>query len=303
MQKRWDIMVVPNTSESGLTISVSAQTLKLGALILSIAFMGVVTLCVVKFGLWKKEHAVLVSGLRQEVEKRDSELATIEKKFADLLLLEDKLRTIAGLRPRRMKVDEAGMGGQGGPEISDAILNPFDRNIRSYSFSGDQDASTEVFLLAIAAAHDGFSEIQEAFEKEQERLSSIPSINPVYSPDAWISSGYGYRSDPINGQRRFHDGTDIVAPRKTPIIAPADGVVTFAGWRTGLGRTIEIRHGYGYRTVYGHNDKLSVKKGDRVERGDSIALLGSSGRSTGPHLHYEVRLNGKTKNPYQHLID
>jgi len=174
MQKRWDIIVVPNTSESGLTISVSAQTLKLGALILSIAFMGVATLCAIKFGLWKKEHTVLVSGLRQEVEKRDSELATIEEKFADLLLLEDKLRTIAGLRPRRMKVDEAGMGGQGGPEISDAILNPFNRNIRSYSFSGDQDASTEVFLLAIAAAHDGLSEIQGPSKRSRTDFRAFP---------------------------------------------------------------------------------------------------------------------------------
>ena len=97
--------------------------------------------------------------------------------------------------------------------------------------------------------------------------------------------------------------SDIVAPRKTPIIAPADGVVTFAGWREGLGRTIEIRHGYGYRTTYGHSEKLMVKKGERIERGDTIALLGSSGRSTGPHLHYEIRQNSKLTNPYRYVIE
>ena len=94
-----------------------------------------------------------------------------------------------------------------------------------------------------------------------------------------------------------------MAPRKTTIIAPADGLVTFAGWRAGLGRTVEIRHGYSYRTIFGHNEKLSVKKGDRVERGDMIAQLGSSGRSTGPHLHYEVKLDSKTQNPYTYVID
>ena len=161
----------------------------------------------------------------------------------------------------------------------------------------------DALFRAAIAVEDGFSEILEAFEKEQERLSSIPSINPVLSPDAWISSGYGYRRDPISGERRFHEGIDIVAPRKTPIIAPAGGVVTFSGWRDGIGRAIEIRHGFGYRTTYGHNQKLMVKKGYHVKRGDVLALLGSSGRSTGPHLHYEIQLNGKMVNPYRYVIE
>ena len=93
-----------------------------------------------------------------------------------------------------------------------------------------------------------------------------------------------------------------MAPRKTPVIAPAGGVVTYAGWREGLGRTVQIEHGYGYKTIYGHNSKLVVKKGDRVERGDVIAHVGSSGRSTGPHLHYEVHRNDKVVNPYKYVV-
>jgi len=303
MKKKWSILVVPNTCEAGINISVSARALKLGAICVAIAIAAAIGFCSVKLAVRNKNHARAVDHLEQEIGKRDSELATIREDFGRLLSLEDKLRTIAGLKPRQTEVDDVGKGGKGGPETSAAVLYPPDRSVPPYSFAGDESANPEAFLRAIDAAYDGFTEISEAFEKEQDRLSSIPSINPVYSPDAWVSSGYGHRIDPINGEKSFHDSVDIVAPRKTPIIAPADGVVTYSGWRAGLGRTVEIRHGYGYRTLYGHNQKLSVKKGDSVKRGDIIALMGSTGRSTGPHLHYQIAVNGKTKNPHKYIID
>ena len=265
--------------------------------------VAVSTIGSIKLSGWKKQHITHVAKLTDDIRGRESDLATIEARFQDLLTVEDKLRTIAGLRPRQTPIGEPGEGGKGGPETWETIALLPDKNTLSSIFSEREDASPEARLEAMAAAYDGLSEILETFEREQERLSNIPSINPVYSPDAWISSGYGYRHDPITGQKRFHDGVDIVAPRRTPVMAPADGVVTFSGWRAGMGRMIEIRHGYGYTTTFAHNDKLSAKKGDRVKRGDIISLLGSSGRSTGPHLHYEVRLDGKTKNPYKHVID
>lgn len=303
MRKRWSFIVTPNTSERGFNVSLSARTLELGAVLSLVAVAAVAVFCVIRFYHWENEHARLVSELKQEISARDSQLETIETEFQDVLTVEDKLRTIAGLKPRHMPVIEPGQGGKGGPETGDAILYSSPSSFPVYSFGGGQNTSIDAFLEAIAATQDGFSEIVEAFEKEHDRLSKIPSINPVYSPDAWISSGYGYRTDPLNGERRFHDGLDIVAPRKSAIIAPADGVVTFAGWRSGLGHTVEIRHGYGYTTIFGHNEKLSVKRGARVERGDMIATLGSSGRSTGPHLHYEVKLYSKTRNPYKYVID
>lgn len=302
MRKRWSILIVPNTSEQGYNIGVSAWALKLGALFVFVSFIAVVAFCAVRVDARKRQHIRIVSDLEQEINARDSNLEVIEKEFSRLLSLEDKLRAIAGLKPRQTAAEGVGMGGQGGPELSETILYSKDRPGRALFLSRNNQLSADELLREINAVHEGFSEILDAFEREQERLSSIPSINPVYSPEAWISSAYGYRKDPIAGNKRFHDGIDIVAPRKTPVIAPADGVVTHAGWRDGLGRMIEIRHGYGYRTIYGHNEKLMVKKGASVKRGDPIALLGSSGRSTGPHLHYEIRLNGKLKNPYRYLI-
>jgi murein DD-endopeptidase MepM/ murein hydrolase activator NlpD len=303
MLKRWSLIVTPNTSERGFNISFDARTLKAGFVISLVAVVAVAVFSTIKFYQWENAHAGLVNKLEQEIAARDSQLETIETEFQDVLTVEDKLRTIAGLKPRHMNVVEPGQGGQGGPEKSEEDPYPFNKDFPIYSFKGEQNTSIDAFLEAIAATQDGFAEIVEAFEKERDRLSKIPSINPVYSPDAWISSSYGYRKDPLTGERRFHDGVDIVAPRGTGVIAPADGVVTFAGWRTGLGRTVEIRHGYGYTTIFGHNHKLSIKKGDRVERGDKIATVGSSGRSTGPHLHYEVRLHSKKKNPHKYVID
>jgi murein DD-endopeptidase MepM/ murein hydrolase activator NlpD len=303
MRKRWDVIILPNDSGKGFNLSFSARTLKL-SLFFVLAVVGAASVyCAIKVHAWERSHADLVTQLNGEIEARGSRLATIESEFKDVLTVEDKLRNIAGLRPRQMAVAEPGEGGKGGPETGEAPPYSFSENLPTYSFSGSRDESSEAFLEAIIATQDGFSEILEAFEKEQDRLSNIPSINPVYSPDAWVSSAYGYRSDPISGGKKFHDGMDVVAPRRTPIIATADGVVKFAGWRAGLGRMVEIKHGYGYSTVFGHNEKLSVKKGDRVKRGDVVALLGSTGRSTGPHLHYEIRRNGKTKNPYKYVID
>ncbi|UCD57083.1 MAG: M23 family metallopeptidase [Candidatus Hydrogenedentota bacterium] len=303
MGKKWDILIVPNTQEQGFNFSVTARALKLSILAMCFLIITSFAFCAGSIHAWKKGNLRRVDNLEKEIEARDSKLSALDREFANLISLEEKLRTMAGLKPRHTTAPTTGMGGQGGREFGETILYATNHYLQPDLLSEAENMSADALLRAVIATQDSFSEILEAFEKEQQRLSSIPSINPVLSPDAWISSGFGNRKDPINGERRFHEGADIVAPLRSPVIAPADGVVTFSGWRNGLGRTLEIRHGYGYRTIYGHNEKLLVKKGDHVKRGDSIALLGRSGRSTGPHLHYEIRLNGKLINPYRYVIE
>ncbi|TYO88499.1 DUF5930 domain-containing protein [Oceanicella actignis] len=116
-----------------------------------------------------------------------------------------------------------------------------------------------------------------------------------------LTSGFGIRRDPKNGRRRMHDGVDVASARGTPILATADGVVTYAGWQRGYGRVVKIRHDFGYETVYAHLDKIRVKKGERVAQGDRIGDMGNSGRSTGVHLHYEVRNGGRPINPLRYI--
>ncbi|MES9869873.1 MAG: peptidoglycan DD-metalloendopeptidase family protein [Sedimenticola sp.] len=126
-----------------------------------------------------------------------------------------------------------------------------------------------------------------------------PAGRPVKK--GWISSRYGYRKDPFTGKKAFHDGVDIAGKKNSDVIAVASGVVTFAGKQSGYGYLIELRHADGYSTKYGHNSEILVKTGDLVSKGQVIGSMGSSGRSTGPHVHFEIARNGKTLNPSKYL--
>ncbi|NQY73647.1 MAG: M23 family metallopeptidase, partial [Candidatus Margulisbacteria bacterium] len=132
----------------------------------------------------------------------------------------------------------------------------------------------------------------------KKRYSSTPSIWPVYGR---IRSNFGYRTHPISGKRQFHKGIDIPSWLGAPIKAAADGVVYYRGWYRGYGLLVALDHGYGYKTVYAHCSKILVKRGQLVKKGQLIANVGSSGISTGPHLHYEIRKWGKALSPKQFL--
>ena len=131
-------------------------------------------------------------------------------------------------------------------------------------------------------------------------LSSIPSISPV---NGWITSGYGPRISPFTGERTLHKGIDVASPIGTPIYAPADGVVIFSGAKAGFGNFIMVAHGYGVVSRYGHNAQNMVQPGQKVKRGDQIATVGMTGRTTGPHLHYEVLVAGRATNPRKFILD
>jgi murein DD-endopeptidase MepM/ murein hydrolase activator NlpD len=144
-------------------------------------------------------------------------------------------------------------------------------------------------------------ELVEGHLSEQEHLlASTPTIAPSLG---LITDGFGRRKDPFTGRLAFHRGLDLAARRGTPVKAPADGIVVFAGRNGGLGKTVRISHDFGFTTVYGHLDTISVEPGDEVHRGQQLGLLGNSGRSTGPHLHYEVHVEGKAVNPLYYILD
>ncbi|HBK71670.1 MAG TPA: peptidase M23 [Flavobacteriaceae bacterium] len=142
-------------------------------------------------------------------------------------------------------------------------------------------------------------EIIRLAEDKEKLLASIPAIQPIRNEDLTrMASGYGWRSDPFTKARKMHKGMDFTAPTGTPIYASGNGVIHRADSRaSGFGNHIEIDHGYGYKTIYAHLSKYNVKKGQKVKRGDLIGFVGNTGRSSGPHLHYEVHKNGKPINP------
>jgi murein DD-endopeptidase MepM/ murein hydrolase activator NlpD len=118
-----------------------------------------------------------------------------------------------------------------------------------------------------------------------------------------VTSGFAYRKSPFTNEREFHEGLDISARTGTEVIAPADGVVSEIGKTYGFGNLLIISHGYGLKTTYGHLSSILVRKGQKVKRGEKIALTGSTGRTTGPHLHYEVALNGVPVNPLNYILN
>ena len=143
-----------------------------------------------------------------------------------------------------------------------------------------------------------YDEILQLVKTQEVKMENIPAIQPVLNKDLKrMASGYGWRIDPVYHIRRFHSGMDFSAPVGTDIFATGNGVVTFTGWRQGYGETGEVDHGFGYTTRYAHCSKLVARRGQKVKRGDVIAKVGNTGKSTGPHLHYEVHFNGKAIDP------
>jgi murein DD-endopeptidase MepM/ murein hydrolase activator NlpD len=162
----------------------------------------------------------------------------------------------------------------------------------------EEDLAT---LRVLAAKQEqSFQELTEGIEHRRAKWASTPSIWPV---KGWVTSGFGPRISPFTGHPAMHRGVDISVPANTPFVAPANGVVTLARWDGGLGNAIKIDHGYGYQTAYGHLNKILVRQGQRVKRGDVIGLVGNTGLSTGPHLHYQVSVNSTPANPLRYVLN
>ncbi|MBN2765636.1 MAG: peptidoglycan DD-metalloendopeptidase family protein [Paludibacteraceae bacterium] len=143
-----------------------------------------------------------------------------------------------------------------------------------------------------------FDDLIVLSKNKETMLEHIPAIQPVLNKDLKrMASGYGWRIDPVYRTRRFHAGMDFTAPTGTDIYATGNGTVQSAGWKQGYGNTVEINHGFGYLTLYAHMHKINVKPGQKVKRGEVIGLVGNTGKSTGPHLHYEVHFKGQVMNP------
>ncbi|MBI5286730.1 MAG: M23 family metallopeptidase, partial [Deltaproteobacteria bacterium] len=145
-----------------------------------------------------------------------------------------------------------------------------------------------------------FNELYEHLLTQKSVLASTPSIWPVRG---WVTSGFGYRTSPFTGLKEVHTGIDIANNHGTPVIAPADGVVVRIVREAGLGKFLTINHGYGIMTRYGHLSEVYVSVGKRVKRGEKISAVGNTGRTTGPHLHYEVAANGVLVNPERYILN
>ncbi len=203
----------------------------------------------------------------------------LEAQVADYQQRIHKLAIVAGLNELSPSA-EAGIGG----------IDPSDAE------TGLQRGTLEETLEDMQAS---MSLLERQFDQRQLLISAKPAVTPVRG---LFTSGFGYRSDPFTGRRAFHRGIDIVAPAGKEVYATGDGIVTRAGRVQGLGNAVYISHGFGYSTRYGHMSRIHAKLGQKVSRGDVIGLVGSSGRATGTHVHYEVHVDGRATNPLGFIL-
>ena len=224
----------------------------------------------------------------QELEKANEQFSrSVETLRGQLDSVEEKtkkLAIIAGVET----LDAGAAGGVGGARVADPVVATPDRDeVDRMNFDSRRLAS-DLNLL------------ESRLSERSRMLSRTPSIAPARGI---LTDGFGGRRDPFTGESSSHQAIDISSDMGQPIRSPADGVVAKAEWANGYGNVVFISHGYGFSTRYGHLSKFKVKPGENVKRGQVIGYVGSTGRSTGPHLHYEVRLNNKPVNPLEYVLD
>jgi septal ring factor EnvC (AmiA/AmiB activator) len=261
-----------------------------------------------------------VADQRDQIENFDSTLNDVRSTLANIGEFERKVRIIANLPgsaatggeevaevgvdspETKAALDDSGVSAPTGaprPEVPSEPQAQLDVDSDTPSIAALQRGAEQLGKIAILQERT-LAEVASQLESKRAHLAATPAIWPT---KGWLTSRFGSRISPFTNQKQFHAGIDIAGERGTDVFAPAQGKVVFSGNRGPLGKSIIIDHGYGIRTQYGHGDDLYVKTGETVQRGQRIAALGNTGRSTGPHLHYVVEVKGKAVNPLDYIFD
>ena len=247
-------------------------------------------------------QAIVLADQREEAQKSQEivqghlnamalRLGDLQAQMMRLDGLGERLAKIAGLKPEELQSLQLGeTPPRGGAESS----------LPSRNFTVSEFSELLAKLAhQVDERSDQLGVLEALLVQTSANRKFLPSLAPIV--DGWYSSNFGYRIDPFTGMRSFHEGIDFPASVGTPIVAAASGKVVYAGWHAEYGKIIEVDHGNGLVTRYAHASQIFVNEGDLVVRGQRIASVGSTGRSTGPHLHFEVRLNGVPQNPARFL--
>jgi murein DD-endopeptidase MepM/ murein hydrolase activator NlpD len=285
-QRRWTFLVVPHGSDSPRSISLSETLLKRLAICASavglVAAMGVgVALSHVALKLRHNDDRSLLGS----VTLMQSRLDSLDDTLRAITRRDQQIRLLAGLS------SDSAHGDSTGPRLAIGRVSEM-----TISSSSDIDGMIKR-ANSLAAS---FAEVSGTLAHNSEKMARIPSIMPTAG---WLSSNFSLsRFHPILHYARPHEGIDVSAPMGAPIVAPAGGVVQRVTWETGYGNVLEIDHGDGIVTKYAHCSKIVVRPGQKVKRGQIIANVGSTGLSTGPHVHYEIHVNGKVVDPLTYVL-
>ena len=248
-----------------------------------------------------KKKEVDLTGLKEQTKIQNVQLQTFADKINDMEVelsrlrsLDTKIRVLTNTKTEEpgVKSGRISLGGRGGPEPTPPLS--FDRE----ALLKDMVAKLDRLNIEAKEQEKSLHELHASIQNRESLLAATPSLWPVRG---YISSGFGDRESPFDSGNEFHEGIDISAPSGSTVAAAAEGVVTFAARNNDLGNAVTIDHGYGIVSRYGHMSEISVHIGQKVRAGQRIGAVGSTGRSTGPHLHYEVAVNGYKVNPIKYL--
>lgn len=298
-KEAFTIMIVPHSGRSTLSISFPAIILKIiGGLLVGI--VAAVSVYAVNFSISYRQIQASnrdlaaktrdYNKLQQQLDYFVKKTQTLEEKMQGLEKLDKDLRDLLKNDPALKK----------NIDLKQAADSERVYILASRSGIDREKAIRDLQLIEskLPEQEQSLKELKNAMIQRNQRMASTPSIWPVAGR---ITSDFGYRRSPFGYRKEFHDGLDIAAPYGTSIRAAADGMVVFVGYKSGYGNMVTISHGYGFETSYGHTSKVLVKKGQKVKKGQIIAQVGNTGRSTGPHVHYMVSVNGELKNPANFL--
>ncbi|MGA2463188.1 MAG: peptidoglycan DD-metalloendopeptidase family protein [Thermodesulfobacteriota bacterium] len=250
-----------------------------------------------------KKKAFELARLHQETETQKSQIQffsarieDLEKQLSNLKDFDKRIRIIANLEKGQETTSLMGVGGPSPSDIREKLKSGKDEK------GLIQQMRTDVERLQSEAIsrEESLSELEKLLHTKKEMLTHTPSVWPVMG---WVTSGFGFRTNPFTGLTQMHEGLDISNRVGTPVVATAEGIISDTGNDVVHGRILVISHGFGMTTRYSHLSKVMVQVGQKVKRGDKVAEVGTTGRTTGPHLHYEVRLNGIPVNPMRYVLN
>jgi murein DD-endopeptidase MepM/ murein hydrolase activator NlpD len=301
-ERKWTVMVVPHGSGSSRAVEVSQTVVKAligigGVVALLFLVLGGTALSrgvnVTRSRALERENTLLASEIQRMRERLVGLRDTINK-FAER---EQAMRLLAGLSPIDQGVQQAGIGGPSGQwSERDSLSAAGPNGQQALAARIDMDQLTRRANILVRSINEAY----DSASSQRARYAALPSIMPT---KGWLTSAFAReREHPILHLARPHEGIDVSAPMGMEIEAPASGVITQVSWVEGYGNMLTIDHGYGLVTRYAHCSKILVVRGQRVKRGQPIAKVGSTGLSTGPHLHYEVWVNGRPVNPMKYVL-
>ncbi len=277
------------------------KTFKIALYLLAFGFLSTIFFFCDYIQVRKKSFEL--SQLRQETQDQrskihffSSKIEDLEKQLSKLKDFDKRIRIIANLEKGQEATSFMGMGGPSPSDIRDKLRAERDEK------GLIQQMRTDIERLNSEATsrEESLSELEKLLQTKKEILIHTPSIWPI---QGWVTSGFGFRTNPFTGLTQMHEGIDISNRVGTLILAPADGMISDIGSDWAHGKILVVSHGFGMTTRYSHLNKVLVRVGQKVKRGDQIAEVGMSGKTTGPHLHYEVRLNGIPVNPMRYILN